>query len=152
MRNLAILLMALLIGGCSGSPAPHTDSSSVNETQMVTQGPEKSSIDSIQQFLLTTAASDFHTHGPSRVMRFRDVRFRSIVSPGGETVYLMCGQFLPEKEASQAEWIQFVTIKTDPYEQWIGAQAAPFCSESSPVSGKADDLSSLLQSRFDSLK
>jgi hypothetical protein len=152
MRYLTTLLVALLIGGCSKSPAPQTDSASANASQVADQGPKNSSVDSVQDFLLTTAASDLHSHGPSRVLRFRDVHFRYVVSQAGDTVYLMCGQFLPEKEGRKTEWIPFAAIKTDPYEQWIGAQATPFCGESSPVSGKADDLSSLLQSRFDSLE
>jgi hypothetical protein len=152
MRNLTILLASLLIGGCSKAPAPHSDSSSVKDTPVLTQGPEQSSIDSVQEFLLSTAASDFREHGPSQDLRFRDVRFRYFVSKEGETTYLICGQFLRGKEGSNSEWTQFATIKTDPYEQWIGVLAATFCTKSSPVTGKGDDLSLLLQGRFDAGK
>ncbi len=65
---------------------------------------------------------------------------------------MLCGQFLPAQEAGKAEWTPFATIKTSGYEQWIGAQAAGFCQNSSVIWDKVDDLSSSLQSRLDSLR
>jgi hypothetical protein len=46
----------------------------------------------------------------------------------------------------------FVTIKTSGYEQYIGAQAAGFCQDSSVTRDQLGDLSSSLQSRLDSLR
>lgn len=117
-----------------------------------TQESEKAAMDSVQQFLLTEAASDFHAHGPSHVIRFRDVHFRYLTSQTGEKRYILCGQFLPENQEGTAKWIAFVTIKTDPYEQWIGGSAAAYCQESSQVPSVAGDLSSSLQALFDSLR
>ncbi|MBS1914066.1 MAG: hypothetical protein JST22_18915 [Bacteroidetes bacterium] len=109
-------------------------------------------MDSVVQFLLASAATDFHTHRPPDPLRFRDVRLGHIAVPGGEDQYMLCGQFLPAQEGGRAEWTPFATIKTSGYEQWIGAQAAGFCQGSSVVWEQAADLSSSLQSRLDSLR
>ena len=109
-------------------------------------------MDSVVQFLLTAAATDFHTHRPPYPGRFRDVRIGHVMTPGGETQYMLCGQFLPTPDGGKAEWTAFATIKTSGYEQWTGAQAAPFCQGSSVKWDDAGDLSSALQSRLESLK
>lgn len=152
MRQLTILLVAFFTVGCSSSKVTKTESPTVSPIPIVTQGPQSVSIDSIQQFLLAAAAADFHAHGPSNIKHFRDVRMRYLVSAPGEKTYILCGQFQREVQGGMGEWTAFVTIKTDPYEQWIGGQAATYCRDSSPLSEKVDDLSPLLQSRFDSLK
>ena len=67
-------------------------------------------------------------------------------------MYVLCGQFLTVKEGTPHGWTPFATIKTSPYEQWIGAQAAGFC-QSPPVTwDTVGDLSSALQTRFDSFR
>jgi hypothetical protein len=66
--------------------------------------------------------------------------------------YRLCGQFLPAQEPGKAEWTPFATIKTSHYEQYIEAQAAGFCQNSSFIWDSVDDLSSSLQSRLDSLR
>ena len=66
---------------------------------------------------------------------------------------MLCGQFLPAQEAGTPEWTPFVTIKTSGYEQYIGAQAeASYCQRSSVIWDKESDLSTVLQSRLDSLR
>ena len=105
----------------------------------------------IVQFLLTSAAHDFHQHGPNP-MRFRHVRVGHVLSSGGEAQYRLCGELLPARKGGGAEWIPFATIKTSGYEQYIGAQAAGFCQNSSVIWDKEGDLSSSLQSRLDSLR
>jgi hypothetical protein len=74
------------------------------------------------------------------------------MTPGGEEQYMLCGQFLSAQEGGTGEWTPFATIKTSPYEQWIGAQAAGLCQSSSIIWDKERDLSSSLQSRLDSLR
>jgi hypothetical protein len=108
------------------------------------------SMDSVREFLLTSAANDFHSHRPQDPVRFRDVRIGHVMNPTGEEQYVLCGQFLPA--GSKAEWTPFATIKTSGYEQWIGAQAADFCQGSSVIWDEVGDLSSSLQSRLDSLR
>ena len=112
----------------------------------------KGSIDSVVQFLLTSAATDFHTHGPSRPLRFRDVRLGSLAAASGTKQYLLCGEALLREEGGKEVWIPFATIKTSGYEQWIGNQATAFCQGSSVVWEEAGDLSALLESRLDSLR
>ena len=113
---------------------------------------QKAPIDSVVQFLLTAATTDFHTHLRSNSVRFRDVRIGHVMTPSGAEQYMLCGQFLPAQEGGKAEWTPFATIKTSGYEQWIGAQAAGFCQGSSVIWDKVGDLSSSLQSRLDSLR
>ena len=151
MRIHTLFVLTLLAAGCSTSPVTKIDSSSVSSALVAAHRPELDSLASVQQFLLAAAASDFHTHGPSHVIRFRDVCLRYLAGSTGEKIYILCGQFLPEKEGSMAQWTAFVTIRTDPYEQWIGGQAESYCAHSSRMSNEGDDLSSALQSRLDAL-
>ena len=101
------------------------------------------------EFLLTSAATDFHTHRGSYPARFRNVRSGYFVMADGTRQYRLCGEFLPAQGGREAEWTRFVTIRTDPYEHWLGGQAAPYCDAS--VTWDEGDLSSLLQRRLDSL-
>ena len=134
MRYLAVLFATLILAACSTAPVA-----------------QKASIDPFAEFLLTAAATDFHTHRPPDPVRFRDVHIGRFVNPDGKEQYMLCGQFLPAQEGGKAEWTPFATIKTSGYEQWIGAQAAGFCGGSS-VKWEEGDLSSSLQSRLDSLR
>jgi hypothetical protein len=135
MRDLVVLLATLLLTACSASRAR----SRVVAPQVV-------------EFLITSAAADFHTHRPPDPVRFRDVRIGHVMTAGGEEQYILCGQFLPAQGGANARWMHFATIKTSGYEQWIGAQAAAFCQRPSVVWDKEGDLSSSLQSRLDSLR
>ncbi len=69
----------------------------------------------------------------------------------GTRQYRLCGELWPEQAAGKAEWTPFVTIKTSGYEQYLGSQAANFCSRST-MTWDAEDWSSSLQSRLDSLR
>ena len=104
------------------------------------------------EFLLTAAATDFHTHRPPDPVRFRDVRVGHVMTSRGEEQYMLCGEFLPAQEGGKAEWTPFATIKTSGYEQWIGVQAAGFCQGTSVIWDKVGDLSPSLQSRLASLR
>ena len=141
MRYPAILVTTLVLAACG--PAPGARNASDRPI---------TSVDSVTQFLITAAATDFHAHRPPDPARFRDVRVGHANTSGGEEQYRLCGQFLPAQEQGKAEWTPFVTIKTSGYEQWIGTQATNFCGASSVVWDQEDDLSSLLQSRLDSLR
>jgi hypothetical protein len=102
------------------------------------------------QFLLGSAAADFHTHGPSHPARFRNVRIGHVMTSGGGAQYRMCGEALLTQEGGKADWIPFTTIKTSDYEQYIGTTT--YCQGSSVIWDEVGDLSSLLQSRLDSLR
>ena len=138
MRYLAALLSTLVLVACSTAPAPRAQSQ-----------PQKTSMEPPEEFLLTSAATDFHTHRPPYPVRFRDVRIGYEMTPDGTRQYMLCGAFLAE--GSKPEWTPFVTIKTSGYEQWLGAHAVGFCERSSIVWIEGD-LSPSLQSRLDSLR
>jgi len=153
MRYLAVLFATLVLAACGTSPVTRGGYQAVSPTQVLAPEQEKASIDSVLQFLLTAAATDFHTHRPPDPVRFRDVRIGHVMTPSGEAQYMLCGQFLPAQQGDKAEWTPFTTIKTSDYEQWIGAQAAGFfCQGSAVIWDKEGDLSSSLQSRLDSLR
>ena len=152
MRYLAVLFATLILAACSTAPVTRSESQSVSPTKVPAPEPQKASLDSVVQFLLTAAATDFHTHRPPDPVSFRDVRIGHVTAPSGEEQYRLCGQFLPAQEGGKAEWTPFATIKTSGYEQLIGAQAAGFCQGSSVIWDKVGDLSSSLKSRLDSLR
>ncbi len=142
MRYWAALFVTLGLAACSTAPVTRSGASEQ----------QKASIDPVVQFLLTSAATDFISHRPPDPVRFRNVRIGHVMTPSGEPQYLLCGQFLPAQEGGEAKWTHFATIKTSGYEQWIGAQAAGFCQDSSVTWDKVGDLSSSLQSQLDSLR
>jgi hypothetical protein len=150
MRYFAVLFATLVLAACSTTPVKRSESPAVSPTQVLARELQKASIDSVIQFLLTAAATDFHTHRPPDPVRFRDVHIGHVMTSSGEEQYMLCGQFLPAQEGGKAEWTPFTTIKTSGYEQWIGA--AVFCQDSSVIWDKVGDLSSSLQSRLDSLR
>lgn len=152
MRYLPVIFAALVLAACSATPVQRVESPAVSPTQAPTPELQNASVDSVVQFLLTSAATDFHTHRPPNPVRFRDVRIGHTTSPGGEKQYRLCGQFLPASEGGKAEWTRFATIKTSGYEQWIGGQSAEYCNGPSFTWDKVGDLSSALQGRLDSLR
>lgn len=152
MRYLAVLFATLGLAACSTAPATRSESQAASSTQVPVSELQQASLDSAVQFLLTAAATDFHTHRPPDPVRFRDVRLGHFMTPSGEEQYMLCGQFLPAQEGGMAEWTPFATIKTSDYEQWIGTSASDFCQGSSVIWDKVGDWSSSLQSRLDSLR
>jgi hypothetical protein len=152
MRYLPVLIAAWVLAACSTTPATHNEFPAASPAHVLAAEPDKALVDSIVQFLLTTAATDFHNHRPPDPVRFRDVRLGHLMTSGGKKQYILCGQFLPAQEEGTAAWTPFVTIKTSGYEQWIGVQATGFCRDSSVIWDNVKDLSSSLQSRLDSLR
>jgi hypothetical protein len=152
MRYLPVLLATLVLAACSKAQVTRNESPVGSPTQAPAAEPQEASMDSVVQFLLTSAANDFHSHRPPDPVRFRNVRLAHVTTPDGKSQYRLCGEFLPAPGGAKAEWTPFATIKTSGYEQWLGAQAANYCQGSSFVWDKVDNLSSALQSRFDSLR
>ena len=149
MRYLAVVLGTLVLAACSTGPATRNESKSASPTQAPAAEPRKESIDSIEQFLVTSAVTDFHTHTRSGSVRVRDVRLGHITTSNGEAQYMLCGEYLLEQAGGEkTEWMPFATIKTSGYEQWNGGQAEVFCKRSS-ITWDKEDLSSALQSRLD---
>lgn len=152
MRYLAVLLVTLLLAACSTAPRTHRASPESSPSQGLAPDVQPTSLDSVAQFLITAAATDFHTHRPPDPVRFRDVRLGHVMTADGAAQYILCGQFLPAQEAGAAEWMPFATIKTSPYEQWLGVQATGLCQNASVVWDEVGDLSSSLQRRLDALR
>jgi hypothetical protein len=151
MRSHAVLFAVLILAACSSGPATRSEPPAASPARALASEAQTASPDPVLQFLLTAAATDFHTHPPSAV-RFRDVRMGRMITPGGEQQPLLCGEFLPAQQGGKSEWTAFATIKTSGYEQWLGAQAAGLCRSPSVLWDQGGDLSSSLQSRLDSLR
>lgn len=139
MRHRAFLLSAWILTVCGPGPSTRGESQAVSPA-----------LEPVVEFLLTSAATDFHAHRPPDPVRFRDVRVGHVAAPDGEPQYMLCGQFLPAQEEGGAEWIPFVTIKTSGYEQWLGATG--YCQGPEVVWDGGGDLSASLLSRLDSLR
>lgn len=152
MRYLAILSAAFFLAACTAAPVKRSESRAGSPAQVPAPELQQVSLDSIVASLLAAAATDFHTHRPPDPVRFRGVRIGHVMTSRGDAQYLLCGEFLPAQEGANAEWTPFATIKTAPYEQWIGPQAAGLCQNASVIWDEVGDLSSSLQSRLDSLR
>jgi len=133
MRFRQVFPSLLILAACHTAPGTNSES----------RAP-----DSIVDFLLTSAATDFHAHRPPDPVRFRVVRIGRMTTESGAEQFMLCGEFLPESEGGTANWTPFATIKTSGYEQWIGAQAVGFC-QSSGIAWDKSDLSTSLQRRLD---
>lgn len=103
----------------------------------------------VQSELMGHSTSDFTQHGPP-VESVRGVHIRYNTLPSGEHSYMLCGQFRARSTESDSQWTDFATIKTDPYEQWIGSTAQAQCERATVASSQPRDLSALLQARLGS--
>ena len=133
MRYLPVLFATLVLAACGTAPVTRSETQAVSPARVPAPELQKASLDSVVQFLLTAAATDFHTHRPPDPVRFRHVRIGHFMTPSGEEQYMLCGQFLPAQAGDNAQWTPFATIKTSGYEHWNGAQAAGFCQRSSVI-------------------
>jgi hypothetical protein len=152
MKHLAILCGALLLLAGTGAGLSQTTPKAGHSAKASAQGTQKAQLDSVVQFLLTSAATDFHTHGPKGPLRFRHVRLGHVVSSSDGNRYLLTGQFLQTGQGAKSKWTVFTTIKTSGYEQWLGGPGSSFTLDPSFRWDRADDLTPRLQALFDSLK
>jgi hypothetical protein len=79
------------------------------------------------EYLLASAAADFHQHQPPAPARFRKVRLGRYDAADGSTRFVLCGEFQPSADSGPPTWIAFATIRTSNYEQWLGLQAEGWC-------------------------
>jgi len=84
--------------------------------------------DSIVQFLIASAANDFRNHKPPTPLDFRNVKIGYINSSNNERIFVLCGEFLSEENN---EWVEFTTIKTSGYEQYLGK--THYCQDATMV-------------------
>lgn len=143
MRTPAILLatLALALAACGRAAGTRGAAEA-----------RRAASDSAAQFLLTSAAADFHAHRPPDPTRFRDVRLGHISLPGGMPQYLLCGSFQTAADSGSATWLAFATIRTSGYEQYVGEGSMARCERPAIVWVDAGDLTAALQARLDSLR
>jgi hypothetical protein len=116
-----------------------------------TPSPTVDNLEAVKEFLISSAASDFHKHQVPLPVRFRKVRFGHIGDTTKSGSYRICGQFsASEKGNNKSDWTDFATIKTSGYEQYIGKTT--YCTDSKIIWDKTVDLSPILKNRLDSLK
>jgi hypothetical protein len=152
LRYLVRFIFTLVLAASCLTPVAGSQSQPASSSPAAASEGQKPATVSPMEFLLTASATDFHAHRPPDVKRFRHVRFGHVLTPAGETQYLLCGEFLPARQEGKAEWTRFATVRTSGYEQWLGLQAAGLCQRSQIVWDHAGDLSSSLQNRLDSLR
>ena len=104
--------------------------------------------DSIVHFLITSAANDFHTHQPPKPTAFRSLKIGYILLSSNEKQYVLCGEFLSEKQ----NWEAFATIKTSGYEHYIGNQALSFCENVTLVLKDETSLTTMLKNKLNELR
>jgi hypothetical protein len=150
MRYLAVLFAIPVVSACSSPPTNRNEAPAASPA-VATSEPQNASQDPVE-FLLASAVADFHKYGPAGPLRFRNVRVGQLTNPKGESRHLLCGEYQIAKEGPDAEWTAFATIKTSGYEQWNGSQADGFCKAAAVRWNNQGDLSSSLQSTFDSMK
>jgi hypothetical protein len=101
---------------------------------------------SLNEILLSAAAADFAAHGP-KSNAFREVHLRYLQGDSDSGVHMLCGEFL---QSSTDTWVAFATIKTSPYEQWIGGTASAWCQQAAPADPSAKDLAPELRAKITS--
>jgi hypothetical protein len=79
---------------------------------------------SAEATLLKHAADDFRQHTTPPPDHFRRVHLGQFTAPDGRTRTVLCGEF---KAGEPGRWARFVTVQTDPYEQWLGDSAEGWC-------------------------
>jgi hypothetical protein len=103
MRYPAILFTAFGLAACSTVPVTRSEPQAVSPTQAAAPELQQASIESVVQFLLAAAATDFQAHRPPDPVRFREVRIGHVMTPRGEEQYMLCGQCLPAQAGGTAE-------------------------------------------------
>jgi hypothetical protein len=95
--------------------------------------------------LLDFAAADFRQHMQPLPTAFRHVRLGELKSAdGSQRRSVLCGEF--RQPGPGATWAPFATIKTSPYEHWVGGSAEGYCK--APLfKAQGADLSQALTDR-----
>ncbi len=111
LKTIAFLLFISTIISCNANNKSETKESStaISENESIP--------DSVVQFLIASAVNDFRNHQPPTAIDFRKVKIGYIKSANTEKVYVLCAEFLSQENK---EWVEFTTIKTSKYEQYLG--------------------------------
>ena len=153
-KILSQITMVVFCLSCnsSNSKDKNDNSKTVNSDSIRSDVTQTDSLDNIVVNLLDVSAQDFYDHQPPVPVSFREVKIKYLTKPDKKRTYLICGQFLDKDNQNKKEWTFFATIKTDPYEQWIGSNAQIYCQDSKEIMFTKIDLSIALKSRVDSLQ
>ncbi len=81
LRYLAVLFTTMILAACGTAPDTSNATRAASPPQVLAPELRNASIDSVVQFLLTAAATDFRLHGPSGPIRFREVRIGHVLTP-----------------------------------------------------------------------
>ena len=152
LLSISILIFTLFLISCNSRSKNNNHSAEGSPDSIGLTETKNASQDSIVHFLLDAAARDFQDHQPPVPLGFRNVQFKYLTKPNDEYIYIICGQFLNQDNQNKEEWTNFATIKTDPYEQWMGSNALTYCQDSKEITYTKIDLSIALKSRYDSLQ
>jgi len=148
--GISVVMVVVFMGSChlkNENQQTKEDTAGITLTEA-----QQASLDSTVLYLLEVSARDFYDNQPPLPADFRKVQVRCLTVQNQVSNYLICGQFLTIDNTGIETWTDFATIRTDPYEQWIGSNARVYCQDSKPISYKTDDLSSALKSSLDSLR
>ena len=153
MRHLIILIASLITIGCSAVGARDGIGAVMQAKESVGANTHDASVTATVEFLLASAAADFHAHPPAGALRFYNVRIGYLTTSEGSMRYMLCGEFASDQGSGHEERTSFATIDSpggpNGYRQLLGGNNV--CDDPSANFGSASDLSSSLQSRFDSL-
>ena len=121
---------------------------SKTKTSVNSTNPERieSIPDSVIQFLITSAATDFNEHHPPTAIDFRNVK-AGYISSGNEKTYLICGEFLSQEKK---DWESFTTIKTSGYEQYIGGD--DYCQKATFIKADGNRISEEIKRKLTELR
>jgi len=111
LKTFAFLFFISALISCKSKNKTET-----NENFDATSGKEVIP-DTIVQFLINSASHDFRNHQPPTPIDFRNIKIGYLTSPNSEKTFILCGEFLSKENK---EWVDFTTIKTSGYEQYLG--------------------------------
>ena len=154
MRSLVALIAALAAFGCSPSVVRPGDVSAERPALPVQSNENDASRAAKIEFLIASAAADFQSHPPGGArLRFQNVRLGYLSTPAGTPRYMLCGTFSSDESSSSAETTSFATVDSpggpNGYQQLLGENS--MCADPAAIFDSTSDLSSALQSRFDSM-
>jgi hypothetical protein len=116
-----IFFMSAIINCNNNNKTETKDSSTAtSEKEVITE--------TVVQFLITSASNDFRSHQPPTPIDFRNVKIGYLTSPNDEKIFILCGEFLSQDDK---EWVEFATIKTSGYEQYLGK--TQYCQDATMV-------------------
>ncbi len=154
MRSLIVLIAALAAFGCSPVVVRPSDGAAERLALPARSNTHDASRAATMEFLLASAAADFQSHPPGGArLRFQNVRLGYLGTSAGTLRYMLCGTFSSDETRLGAETTPFATIDSpggpNGYQQFLGVNS--MCVDPAANFDRTSDLSSTLQSRFDSI-